>query len=245
MNNRDTRRLTRAENILIFGENNAADFTAIPFVAEHLGKIAACVGRVIGARAGQAPNRITKSSLLDALLLDFKRIAGTARSIELRDGEVGFAVSFNNVPRRIEKDIRTCADGLLKLLADNDAPIAGGGDTPAQKTAKAALRARFIALAIAPDFVTDLRQDRDALDEVHAHNRTEVQEGTEDTELIDEQLTLINTEVDILSPIMANIYELQPEKLHAWKRASRVERDPQRAKKESGEDPTTPPAVAA
>ena len=126
-----------------------------------------------------------------------------------------------------------------RCFEDYDATIAGGGDTPAQKTVKAALRARFIALAIAPDFVTDLRQDRDTLDEVHALNRTE------DTELIDEQLTVINTEVDILSPIMANIYELQPEKLHAWKRASRVERDPQRAKKESGEDTTTPPAVAA
>ena len=242
MNDRDTRRLTRAENILIFCENNTLDFSAIPLVAEHLGRITACVGRVIGARSGQAPNRITKSSLLDALLLDFKRIAGTARAIELRDGEIGFAVPFNQVPHRIEKDIRAYADSLLKLLEDNNAPIADGGDTPAQKTAKAALRARFLALAIASDFVTDLRQDRDALDEVHAHNRTEVQEGTEDTELIDEQLTLINTEVDILNPIMANIYELQPEKLHAWKRASRVERDPKRGKKVPGEDTTTPPA---
>jgi hypothetical protein len=109
---------------------------------------------------------------------------------------------------------------------------------------KAALRARFLALAINPNFVTNLRKDRDALDEVHTHNRTEVQEGTEDTDLINEQLTLINTEVDILDPIMANIYEFQPEKLHAWKRASRVERDPSRAKKDNDE-PTTPPADPA
>lgn len=81
-------------------------------------------------------------------------------------------------------------------------------------------------------FVTNLRKDRDGLDQVHAHNQTEVQEGTEDTALIDAQLTLINTEVDILDSIMGNIYELQLEKLHAWKRASRVERDPKRAKKD-------------
>ncbi len=223
MNNRDTRRLTRAENVLTFCNNNSADFTAIPIVAEHLAKITASVALVTTARSGQSPNRITKSSLLDALLLDFKRIAGTARAIELRDGEIGFAVPYNQVPQRVEKDIRAYADSLLKLLEDN------GTDTPEQKNAKATLRSRFLALAIKPTFVSDLRQDRDALDEVHTHNTTEVQEGTKDTALIDAQLTLINTEVDILDPIMANIYETQPEKLHAWKRASRVERDPQRA----------------
>lgn len=55
------------------------------------------------------------------------------------------------------------------------------------------------------DFVTDLRQDRDALDEIHTHNQTEVQEGTEDTAKIDAELTLINTEMDIIDPIISNI----------------------------------------
>ncbi len=240
MNDRDTRRLTRAENVLLFGDNNSEDHTAHPVVAEHLGKISASVARVSGARADQSPNRITKSSLLDALLLDFKRIAGTARAIELRSGETGFAVPFNKVPARIEKDIRAYADSLLKLLEDNNAPVADGGDTPAQKTAKAALRTRFLALAINSAFVALLRSDRDALHQVSAHNTTEVQEGTGDTALIDAQLTLINTEVDILDPIMRNLYELQPEKLHAWERASRVERDPKRASKIP-----TPPANPA
>jgi len=106
------------------------------------------------------------------------------------------------------------------------------------------MRARFLALAINPNFVTNLRKDRNALDEVHTHNRTEVQQGTEVTDLIDEQLTLINTEVDILDPIMDNIYEFQPEKLHAWKRASRIERDPSRAKKDNG-GTANPPAGPA
>ena len=242
MNDRDTRRLSRAENLLVFYQNNIADSAAVPAVAEHIANITGCVARITAARAGQAPNRVSKSTLLDALLLDFKRIAATARSIELRDGETGFAVPFNKVPHRIEKDIRTHADALLKLLEDNDAPVADGGDTPEQKAAKTALRARFLDLGINPAFVTSLRRDRDALDEVHDHNKTEVQEGTEDTALIDAQLTLINTEVDILDGIMGNIYETQPEKLHAWKRASRVERDPKRGKPATG-DGDTPPAV--
>ena len=127
---------------------------------------------------------------------------------------------------------------------DNTSPVANGGDTPEQKVAKAALRSRFLALGINPAFVTNLRRDRDALDEIHEHNRTEVQEGTIDTALIDTQLTLINTEVDILDGILGNIYELQPDKLHGWKRASRVERDPQRAKKANGDNTTQPAGPA-
>lgn len=238
MNDRGNRRLTRAENLLVFHKNNLTDFAEVPAVAEQIARIETSVGRVIAARAGQTPNRVTKSSLLDALLIDFKRIAATARSIELRDGETSFAVPFNQVPHRIEKDIRKHADALLKLLEDNSAPVAEGGDSSEKKSAKSSLRARFLALGIHSDFVADLRRDRDALDEVHAHNRNEVQEGTEDTALIDSELTLINTEVDILDGIMGNIYETQPEKLHAWKRASRVERDPKRAKK-----PVVEPAV--
>ena len=108
----------------------------------------------------------------------------------MRDGETGFAVPFGQLPKRIEKDIRIHADGLLTRLEDNTSPVANGGDTPEQKVAKAALRSRFLALGINPAFVTNLRRDRDALDEIHEHNRTEVQEGTIDTALIDTQLTL-------------------------------------------------------
>lgn len=43
----------------------------------------------------------------------------------------------------------------------------------------------------------------------------------------------------LLRVIIGNIYELQPEKLHAWKRASRVERDPRREKPDTT-DPKPP-----
>ena len=242
MNDRDTRRLSRAENLLIFHGNNTGDFLAVPIVAEHIANIQGAVKIVLKARAGQTPNRITKSSRIDDLLLAFRRVAGTSRSIELREGKPGFAAPFNHVPRRVEKDIRSHATSLLNLLEDNNAPVADGGDTPGQKTAKAALRGRFTELGIDSDFVTDLREDFDGLDDVHAHNRTEVQDGTEDTVLIDEQLTLINTQVDILAPIIANIYASQPEKHHAWKRASRVESSPKRTKPADGDTDGTLPS---
>jgi hypothetical protein len=50
--------------------------------------------------------------------------------------------------------------------------------------------------------------------------------------------------VDILDPILGNKYETTPEKLHAWERASRVERDPKRGKKAGGNgDAPAPPAT--
>jgi hypothetical protein len=245
MNDRDNRRLQRAQNVLTFFQNNSADFAPASIVHEHVKAITDAVALILQARAGQTPNRITKASVLDALLLDFKRIAATARAIELRSGPTGFAAPFNNVPNRVEKDIKAYADSLLALLEDNNAPVTEGGDTPEQKTAKAALRTRFLELEINPNFVTNLRHDRDALDEIHQHNTTEVQEGTEDTATITTQLTAISKEVEILDPIMGNKYETTPEKLHAWERASRVERDPKRAKKPEGgggppATPTTP-----
>ena len=194
MNERDNRRLKRAENVLTFFKNNSADFAPTSIVHEHIKNITESVALVINARAGQNPNRVTKSSVLDALLLDFKRISATARAIELRDGDTGFAVPFNSVPARIEEDIETYADSLLKLLEDNNAPIAEGGDTAEQKAAKAALRARFLQLEISADFVTDLRRDRDALDEINKRNTIEVQEGTEDTATITTQLAAISKE---------------------------------------------------
>jgi hypothetical protein len=74
---------------------NSADFAPTSIVHEHMKKIGNSVALVSAARAGQSLNRVTKASLLDALLLDLKRIAATARAIELRSGETGFAVPYN------------------------------------------------------------------------------------------------------------------------------------------------------
>lgn len=87
---------------------------------------------IILARAGQAPLRVTKSSLLDALLLDFKRIAATARAIELLSGETGFSVPFNQVPQRIERDIRAYAESLLAYWKTTT-PLSPRVETPQSK----------------------------------------------------------------------------------------------------------------
>src|SRR5207248_8006584 len=81
------------------------------------------------------------------------------------------------------------------------------------------------------DFVDDLSDDRDAIREANQRNQGEVQGGVENTELIGQILGNAADDVQHLDAIMHNKYARQPEKLHNWQRASRVERAPQREKK--------------
>ena len=118
---------------------------------------------------------------------------------------------------------------LLRLEDQTD-------DTAADKTAKAALRARFVEYELPADFVTHLRADRNAITQANKNNQGEVLGGVENTGLIGELLGKINDEIGELDAIMYNKYTRQPEKLRAWQSASHVERAPQREKK-----PPTPP----
>ena len=114
------------------------------------------------AKTGQVPGRASKSTLLEALWLDFKNIARTSRSIG--PAELGGSIADYAMPGDFtESNIKTHADKILRLLEDNTSPVAGGGDTPAQLTAKAALSTRIIVWEMAGEFVKDLRVDYDAL----------------------------------------------------------------------------------
>ena len=225
MNDRDIRRYDRATRVLTFGKANDADFTPDSLARGYFTTIAARLIEIDKAKAGQTPARVSKETLLDALMLDFRLIAATARSIEKKTGETGFAAAYP-APDRTEIAISTHADKVLDLLEDQLT------DTGPAKTAKAALRARFTAFELAANFVERLRTDRDAIDDANDHNQTEVQGGVENTALIGLLLGEINEEIDFLETIMGNKYERQPEKLRAWDSASRVERAPVRAKRE-------------
>lgn len=241
MNDRDIRRYDRATRVLTFGQANDADFAPDSLARGHFAAIATKVAGIDDAKADQVPARVSKETLLDALMLDFKRIAATARSIEKKSGETGFAGSYA-VPERTENAITTHADKLLGLLEDGDT------DTAGQKAAKAALRTRFQAFEIAANFVQRLHDDRAAIAEANNHNQTEVQDGVENTALIGKLLGEISDQVDFLDTIMGNKYERQPEKLRAWESASRVERAPVRARKEkpaNGSAPVPQTAVPA
>ncbi len=234
MNDRDQRRYDRLLRVQTFGVENAADFAAGSKAKTHFANIDGLITQLDDAKAGQTPARVSKQTLLDALALDFQNIARTARAIELK--ETGFAAPYRIPDNPSESAITTHADALLVRLEDQPA------DSAATKTAKAALRARFIAYELPGDFVADLRADRKAITDANQVNRAENQEGVENTELIGQLLGRASDDVTELDAIMYNKYTRQPEKLRAWQSASHVERAPQREKKpEKKPEPPKPP----
>jgi hypothetical protein len=240
MNDRDQRRYDRLTNVQTFGRANAADFEPGAKALIHFGNVDDLISGIDRAKAGQKPTRVSKETLLDALTLDLQNIARTARAIELTSPS--FAAPYRIPDNPSEAAITTHADAVLLLLEEQP------NDSAAIKTAKAALRARFITYDLPSDFVADLRASRQAVTEANQHNQDEVQEGVENTALIGALLGRGRDEVTELNAIMYNKYTRQPEKLRAWQSASRVERAPQREKRSvtgiTGSS-TSSPAIAA
>jgi hypothetical protein len=223
MNERDQRRYERLTRVQTFGRDNAADFSAASKARTHLANIDSHILSLDRAKAGQVPARVSKQTLLDALALDLENIARTARSIELTNP--GFAAPYRSPDSATERGLTTNTDAVLQLLEEQI------NDSAETKTAKAALRARFMPYELPSDFVANLRADREAITETNQHNQGEVQGGVENTELIGHLLGQAGDDVTELDAIMHNKYTRQPEKLRGWQSASRVERAPQREKK--------------
>jgi hypothetical protein len=176
MNDRDQRRYDRATRVQTFGTANAADFVAGGKAKTHFANIDGLIDQLDDAKAGQTPNRVSKETLLDALSLDLRNISRTAGQISATEN--GFAAPYRLPDNTSESAITTHTDTVLMRLEDQPA------DSPAAKTSKAALRARFIAYEMSADFVAHLRADRDAITEANRRNQGEVQGGVENTELI-------------------------------------------------------------
>ncbi len=233
MNDRDQRRYDRLPRVQTFGRENAADFTPASKAKTLFANVDKRITDLDEAKAGQQPARVSKETLLDALVLDFKNISRTARAIALTEN--GFASPYRIPDNPSESAITTHADALLLLLEDQ------ATDSAAVKTAKAALRTKFIAYELPADFVADLRADREAIRTANQHNQGETQEGVENTEAIGQILGLAANDVQELDTIMRNKYARNPAKLAAWESASRVERAPQREKKPATSAPQPPP----
>lgn len=223
MNDRDQRRYDRLTRVQTFGRDNAADFPADSKARTHFTNIDGFISRLEQAKAGQTSARVSKQTLLDALVLDLQNIARTARAIELN--EAGFAAPYRLPDSLTERALTTHADAVLQLLEDQT------GESAAAKKARGTLRERFIAYELPEDFVDDLRASRQAVTEANQHNQGEVQAGVENTELIGQLLGQAGDDVIELDAIVHNKFARQPEKLRAWQSASRVERAPQREKK--------------
>lgn len=222
MDDRDRRRNDRLIRVQTFGRENAAEFAPGSKALTHFTTIDQILQKLDAAKADQTPARVTKETLLDALLLDFKNIARTARAIALT--ESGFDSPYRIPFRANQAELLTHGDNLIGRLEDQ--PV----DSPAMKTAKAALRAKFVSYELPADFVQDLHDDLKAIRGANQHNQSEVQSGVGSTEAIGTLLASAAREVQELDAILKNKYARNPSKLAAWHSASRVERAPQRNK---------------
>ncbi|MGL4398612.1 MAG: hypothetical protein ACRCXD_01980 [Luteolibacter sp.] len=233
MDDRNIRRFERATRVQTFGRDHVADIAADSRAAELFTELDPIILALEKANVGQLRTPVGKPDLIKALSIDFKDIARTARAIKLDEP------AFDDAPYRhpgtnVEIPVTTHADSLLKLL--EDAPA----DTPAQLTAKSALRAKFVAYELPADFVADLRADRAALAACNSGKQSDNSEGVESTSAIDTLLSEAQAVITRLDAAIQNKYSRVPDKLAAWKSASRTERP---AKKQKPDDNTPPPTV--
>ena len=222
MNDRDVRHEDRATRVQTFGEENAADFDDGGKAKTHLANADGLLVQLGEAKAGQNPNRVSKSTMLDALGIDLQNLACTACRIEQKENS--FAAPYRIADNTSESAIATHTHGVLLRLEDR------ATDSVGVRLAKATLRGRFIAYELPADFVTPLRIDSDA----NKLNRGENLEGVENTELINQLPGKINDEVGELDAIMNNKYTRQPEKLRAPQSANNVERAATRQENAAG-----------
>lgn len=221
---RKIRRFKRATNVQAFGRDHAADFAAGSKATELFAELDAIIVKLTIARVGQLRSPVGKATLIDALCIEFKAIDRTARAIELDEPD------FDDAPYRhpatsSETSVITHADSLLKLLEDDHRPVADGGDTPARLTVKAALRAKFIAYELPSVFVEDLRAVRDALDLCDSDKSKDFESAS----AIDTLLGKAQAIITRLDAAIQNKYSRDPDKLAAWKSASRTKQTAKKA----------------
>ena len=219
MNDRDQRRHERLSRVQAFGRENAADFAPDSKAKTHFANLDVHLAALERTHANQLPTRASKATLLDALDLDFKNLARTARSISLT--ETGFAIPYRIPDDPSEETTTAHADSLLAILEDQPT------DDDETKKSKAKLRAIFTSYELPANFVQHLRADRDAIRAANEPRHHQNEENLETAETINEILTLAATDVQELDTIMHNKYARDAAKLAYWSRASHVERTPE------------------
>lgn len=115
MNDREVKRYEMFNRVVTFGHDNAADFTADSKAAGLFAQLIAVMQQVDAARTGQMGGRATaRSVLLDALRIDLKNIARTAREIE--DDKPGFADRFRMPTNNSQAALLTTANRMVEDL---------------------------------------------------------------------------------------------------------------------------------
>lgn len=222
MNDREIRRYDMFGRVQTFGKDRSADFAAGSKAAGHFASLALTITALDTARAGQPGGTATaKEVLLDALRLDIKNIARTARAIDMT--EPGFADKFRGPDSPSQTALLTAADAIVLELAQPGVP------------------AKFIAYELPADFVQDLKDDLAAIRAADSAMDSDDQDGVASTAAVGRLIREGMEEVAQLDAIIRNKYSRDPDTLRAWRSASHTVRAPQR-EKPSGPAPGTPVA---
>ncbi len=238
MNDRETRRYKMFGRVKTFGADNTLDFAVGGEAQKRFANIATIITDLDDAKAAQQGGSNTaKEVLLDALRLDLQNITRTARAIA--QDEPGFADTFRAPDSPSQTALLTTADALLAQLQETEA------DTAEQKAAKAALAAKFVAHELPADFITDLADDRQAIDAAEDTAESGDNEGVESTAAVGRLIKAGMKEVNYLDAIVHNKYARNSDKLRAWESASHIERAPQREKPTTAGAQTTGSGIAA
>jgi hypothetical protein len=236
MNNREQYRADRVDRVLVFGDENAADFAAGGKAAESFTRLRAIQAALGQARVGQQvpTGRTALEVLFDALRMDLQNLTRTARTIAQE--QPGFADAFRLPAPPTDGTLLTTADAFVDRLA------AKAEDDDATKIRKTAMTAAFVAHELPADFVTHLQADAQAIRAEQHEREKDRASGVGSTAIIGPLLQEASEIVTTLDAVMHNKYTRVPDKLRAWKSASHVERAAQREKKPEPPTPT-PPAL--
>lgn len=237
MNERITRRYDKFQREITFFHNHKADFATASEAAKRTENLERIVSGMNDAKAGQGGGSATpKEVLLDALRLDLGNIRALATAID--QDEPGFAERFPT-PGNSEASLLTIADKYLaQFVIDED-------DSAAEKAAKTALVARFVAHELPATFVEDLQADLADIAEANQQLASGDLDGVENTAALGRLAREGTKESNYLGAIMRVKYARNPDKLRAWESASRLERAAVRTRKEKPANGTTPTSPAA
>ena len=233
MKDRDIRRFERIERVKSFLDEHIDDFAPSGIVATTLDEITEIIGELKLARVGQIRTPLTKDEIIGALEESFKAISRTSRSIHKKHPSFP-AEDFRFPEGDSESATTTHADHLLTLLQDDPA-----ADTPEKLASKAALRDLFFQFEMSPDFVTRLQTLRTSLDDANSGKFNDNRDGIEATAKIATCLKKANDAVITVNGPIHNRYSNDPDKIHAWKRISRIASNPSPASSPAAPLPPT------
>lgn len=210
MKDRETRRYDMCKRVKAFGRDYLADLPPDSEGARYLAAVDAALVKMDAAKSQQKHPRATAAEvLLDALLLDLKAISKTARAID--QDTPGFAEPFM-ISSYNPSALMTTADSVLVTLA------------------KEGVAQRFIALAMPVDFVKNLRDDVQAIQNAHLDLDSGNNAATAKTKAVGLSVSEGIKAVNYLDAVVTNKYGRNAEVMRAWQTASHIERAPQREK---------------